>query len=75
MKPEDLLIYSQQTDHIKKIEHENKELKNEIKSINDDRELYKMLLEEIKQEKEQLSNKLIETEKNIIDPSKIKKFD
>lgn len=39
MKPEDLLILSQKTDHIKKIESKNNELKNELKSINEEKDM------------------------------------
>jgi len=63
MKPEDLSIKSQQNDHIKKIENENNELKYTIKIIDDERNLNKMLIKELKEDKENLLNKLIETEK------------
>jgi chromosome segregation ATPase len=63
MKPEDLSIKSLQNDKIEKIENENNELKYTIKIISDDRDFNKMLINELKEEKEKLLNKLIDTEK------------
>jgi hypothetical protein len=65
MKPEDLSIKSQQNDHIKKIENENNELKCTIKIIGEERNLNKMLIKELKEDKENLINKLIETKEFI----------